>query len=193
MSSISVRPGGKQSGQINMYTLVISDTFLCPIWTILTEHNCANFISFWLKEWLRLGGSVPNELCTDMSLALLNAGVCAFTSYTSLSDYIDTLFSMNFYDEECATVPTFECFIRIDVAHLIKNVASCAAFSNKKPKVRETYIRCVALLVKATDIKEVTLIIKCILIMAYAQSEGMMILLLFFFIGFCITKEMFFS
>lgn len=179
-SSISAIPNGKQSSQINMYTLVISDGFLCPIWTILTEHNFANFISFWLKEWLRLGGSVPNELCADMSLALLNAVVTAFTSYNSLSDYIDTLFSMNFYDEERSTTPIFECFVRIDIAHLLKNVATCAAFANKNPKVRETYIRCVALLVKATDIKEATLIVKCILIMAYTKSEGTLILLLTF-------------
>lgn len=155
-----------------MYTLVISDKFLCPIWTILTEHNVANFISFWLKEWLRHGGTVPNELCVDMSLALLNAGVCAFTSYNSLSNYIDTLFSMNFFDEDRVTMPKIECFIRIDVAHLLKNVATCAAFANKKSKVRETYLRCMGLLVKATDIKEVTLLIKCTLILAYAQSEG---------------------
>lgn len=173
-SLFSVRPNGKQSGQINMYSLVISDEFLSPIWTILTEHNFANFITFWLKEWLRIGGSVPNELCTDMSLALLNAGVCAFTSYCNLNDYINTLFGMNLEEEiDGIPVPQFECFIRIDIAHLLKNVASCKAFANKKSKVRETYVRCVALLVKETDIKQAKLIIQCILIMTYAQSEGM--------------------
>lgn len=163
-----------------MYTLVISDKFLCPIWTILTEQNVTNFISFWSNEWLRIGGSVPNELCCDMSLALLNAGVCTFTSYSNLNEYINTLFGLNFENEPCfeATAARMQCFIRIDIAHLIKNVASSESFSIKKPKVRETYIRCVALLIKATHFHEVTLLIKYILIMAYAQSEGTLILLL---------------
>lgn len=76
---LSVRPTGKNSGHIFMYTLVIADGFLCPIWTMLSEINNANFITFWLNKWLRLGGKVPNEYCCGMSLAILNAGVCAFT------------------------------------------------------------------------------------------------------------------
>lgn len=159
-----------------MLTLVISDDFLSPIWTMLTENSTANYITFWLNEWLSLGGSVPNELCTDMSLALLIAGVRAFTSYCSLDEYINTLFGMNFEKENVGMpVPQFECFIRIDIAHLFKNVASSEAFANKKPKVRETYLRCVALLVKETDIENARKIITCILVMAYSQTEGILI------------------
>lgn len=152
-----------------MYTLVISDGFLCPIWTVLSEANHSNFLCFWLKEWLRFGGRIPSEFCSDMSVALLNAGVCAFTQYSSLSEYTNALFALNL-DDSVSTAPS--CFIRIDIAHLIKNVAACKHFANVKPKVRETYIRCVALLLQETDFQEAQNLIKLVLIIAYSSSEG---------------------
>lgn len=153
-----------------MYTLVIYDgiKLLCPIWTVLSEMNNANFICFWLREWLRLGGTAPEEFCADMSLALLNAGVCAFTEFGSLSDYINAVFVLNFDDK----LPVPKVMIRIDVAHLLNNVAKFKHFVDKRPKVRETYIRCVALLVRETNFLEAEELIRSILIIAYASSEG---------------------
>lgn len=114
--------------------MVISDGYLAPIFSMLSEVHNANFIGFWLKEFIRLGGSIPNEFVADMSMALLNAAVNAFTSHLNLKSYMNALFSLNFDNNKS----TPECFIRIDVAHLIKAVASCKHFVNKKAKVRET-------------------------------------------------------
>lgn len=149
--------------------MTIYDGYLAPIFSMLSEIHNANFIGFWLKEFIRLGGSVPNEFCVDMSKALLNAAVNAFTSYLHLKSYINALFQKNFDN----TKPTPECFIRIDVAHLIKAVATCKHFANTKSKVRECYIRCIGLILKETDLNEVRRIIFSVLVMAYSETEGM--------------------
>lgn len=141
---------------------------LVPIFSMLSEVHNMNFISHWLKEFIRLGGSVPNEFCSDMSLALLNAAVDAFTSLKNLTCYINLLFSLNFDATKIAP----ECFIRIDIAHLMKCVANCKEFASKKPKVRETYIRCIGLLIKETNLDEVRKIMLSVLIMAYSSTEG---------------------
>lgn len=137
---------------------------------MLSEIHNANFLAFWLKEWLRLGDRIPSEFNADMSLALLNAGVCAFTDYTSLASYTNALFRMILGDTNIAKP---SCFIRIDIAHLMKNIASFKQFALMQPKVREIYIRCVALLMMEQDIHKAREIIKSVLIMAYSSTEGM--------------------
>lgn len=149
--------------------MMIYDGYLAPIFSMLSEVHNANFICFWLKEYIRLGGSVPDEFVVDMSMALLNAAVAAFTSHLNLKSYINALFVLNFD----ITKPVPELFIRIDIAHLLKAVAGCKHFANKKPKVRETYLRCVGLLLNATDINEARKIIFSVLVMAYSETEGM--------------------
>lgn len=154
-----------------MYSLAISDGFLASIFTMLTEIHNANFIAFWIKEFLRLGGSIPNEFCVDMSKALVNASVSALTSFSSLTDYINTLFGFHLHTQHLAP----SCFIRIDIAHLLKNVATSKHFANSKAKVRETYTRCVGLILKETEFQEIRDIIFSVLIMAYSSTEGVYI------------------
>lgn len=165
---ISERPDGKLSGHIYLYALTISVGVneLVPIFTMLSEIHNANFISFWLK--------VPNEFCVDMSLALSNAAVNAFTSYKSLSEYVNLLFNMNFDSEK----PKPDVQLRFDIAHVMAHVAKCKELVNVKAKVRETYIRCVGLLIKETDINEARKIILSVLIMAYSSTEGVLHFLL---------------
>lgn len=162
---ISERPDGKLSGHIYLYVLSISVGVngLVPIFSMLSEIHNANFISFWLKELVRLGGSVPNEFCVDMSLALSNAAVTAFTSYKSLSEYINLLFNMNFD----FTKPKPDVQLRFVIAHVMAHVAKCKELVNVKPKVCETYIRCVVLLIKETDVNEARKIILSVLTIAY--------------------------
>lgn len=92
-SYISVRPGGGLSGRIHLYSLVISGGFQAAVFSLLSETHDANFLTFWLREFIRLGASVPNEYVVDMSYALLNAGAIAFGNHANLDEYINTLFS----------------------------------------------------------------------------------------------------
>lgn len=167
---IPERPDGKSSGNIYLYALAISVTEneLVSIFSMLSEIHTANFISFWLKEFVRLGGSVPNELCIDMSVALSNAAINAFSTQKSLKHYVDLLFNMNF--DSTLSKPEFH--LRYDIAHVMAHVAKCKELAKAKPKVRETYIRCVGLLIVETDILEARKIILSVLIMAYSSTEG---------------------
>lgn len=136
---------------------------------MLSEVHNANFISFWLKEFIRLGAKIPNEFVSDMSLALLNAAVTAFTSEQNLKSYISSLFALNFDN----TKPKPQCFIRIDIAHFMKAVAGCKHFKTVKPKIRETYLRCMGLILKETNIQQVRRIIFAVMVRAFAETEGM--------------------
>lgn len=135
---------------------------------MLSEAHNANFIGFWLKEFIRNGYSVPNEFVSDMSMALLNAAVNAFTSYLNLKTYINALYTKLVE----STMPLPECFIRIDIAHLVKAVSSCKHLTDKKPKIRETYIRCIGLLIQETDLSEARKIIYSVLIITFSETEG---------------------
>lgn len=169
---VSERLDGTLSGHIFLYTFVIKTIDeggdLVPVFSMLSEIHNANWITFWMKEFLRLGGSIPKEFCVDMSLALLNAGVCAFTEYLELQNYVNAVFKLNFDP----TQPKPSVFIRIDIAHLLKCIAKLKLFSDKKPKVRQTFMRCIGLLLKETDIDETRKIILHIFIMAYSATEG---------------------
>lgn len=138
---------------------------------MLSERHDANFIHFWLTEWLRLGGGVPREFTCDMSLALLNAAARALCNHSSLSSYLNTLFKCIISSDEHTNIAP-NCFIRIDFNHLMKNVASSPALTNVRPKVKEFFVRCVAELVKITDITMARTHISDVLIVANSQTEG---------------------
>lgn len=164
----SDRPGNGKSGPIFLYALVISDGYQAPVNCMLSEMHNTNFISYWLSEWIRLGGTVPNEYVSDMSLALLGAAVKAFTKQSTLSLYIDYLYEMHLAG--CVTNPG--CFIRIDIAHFMKNVAKCKPLTSVRKKVRDFFIRCVALLVKIKTLDEAKYYIHAILVVALSKFEG---------------------
>lgn len=163
-----MRSNGDFSNDISLYSLTISDEFAAPVFKLLTEIRNPNFLSFWLKEFLRLGGSVPNEFCLDTSSALLNAAVCALTNYSSVLDYTDALFAPHF--DANKSIPV--CYIHIDVKHLLKNVAASKHFANSEEIVRNTYIKCVALLQKETEVQNVRSVVFNVLLMTFCSTEG---------------------
>lgn len=135
---------------------------------MLSEIHDTNFISYWLSEWIRKGAAIPNEYVSDMSLALLGAAVIAFTKQSTLSLYIDYLYQMHL----TGCPPDPGCFIRIDIAHFIKNVAKCKSLASSRKKVRDFYIRCVALLVKTKTLEDAKYLIHAILVVALSKTEG---------------------
>lgn len=160
-----------KSKSIFLYVLVISDGYQVPVFSMLSERHDSNFISFWLVEWLRFGGSVPKEFTCDMSLALLNAASRAFGNCSSLDSYIESLFKYHLTPNASSITPN--CFIRIDIAHLIHNVAACDALRNVRPKVKEFFVRCVCELIKITELGAAEWHIRNVLIVALSNTEGM--------------------
>lgn len=142
---------------------------------MLSEIHNANFITFWLTEWIRLGGIEPKEFICDMSFALLNAGVRAFAKEWTVNDYINTVFNLKNAEESgllSINVKVPKCFIRIDIAHLMKNVATSKALQNQPKKAKDFFIRCIAILVKMNSLEEAKDHIKSVLIVAYSKTEG---------------------
>lgn len=122
-----------------------------------------------------MGAMTPNEFVSDMSLALLNAAVRAFAKQPTISDYIDSLFILvNALESGLkSNLEIPNCFIRIDLAHLMKNVAAHKTLENKSKKAREFFIRCVGILVKMESFAEAKEHIKGVLIVANSETEGL--------------------
>lgn len=170
LSIILDRPGGHKSQPILLYPLVISDGFQVPVGSALSEKGKGNHLSFWLSQWVELADDIPNEFCCDMSMALLNSAVRAFALLPSVAHYIDYMFNIVVSKNSSAATPP--CFIRIDIAHLMKDVAKCDALKNTPKKVRDFYIRCVALLLQTEDIDDARELIFSALIVARSLTEG---------------------
>lgn len=78
----------------------------------MSERHNTNSIHYWLMEWIRSGAPRSREVVCDFSRALLTAAIRSFTNYSTLDEYADAFKEGN--------LPA--CYIRIDVAHFIKNI-----------------------------------------------------------------------
>jgi len=139
---------------------------------MLTESHNTNSISFWLLEWRRRGALLPKGVITDFSMTLINAVCITFAGCAEGSSK---------YIERCMNVlnksPGYKlpsCFIRVDVAHLLKFVTSWKALNDThiRRRVKEFYVRAVGQLAIATDINEAKLIIKNTFIVMLSEYEG---------------------
>lgn len=148
--------------------MVISDGFQIPIHSMISEVHNTSVVSFWLREFVRLTGDVPDVFVSDMSKVLLNSAAREFANCPSIADYADILFNMHFGSTQ--KIPS--CCIRIDKNHFIKHVASCAALRDSSKLQREFYIRCVYLLMQSTNIKQAEFILLATLTVAKCEFQG---------------------
>lgn len=151
--------------------MVISDGFQVPVQSMTSELNTANWLTYWMSDWVRETSEIPSQFTADMSLAILNAAVRSFTSCSSVADYINLMIDL--VCKRAVNRPIPECFVRIDIAHFMKNVTSCEALKNSPRKVRDFFIRCVAIMMKMDSIEEVRHHIYSVLIVATSSTEGM--------------------
>lgn len=150
--------------------MVISDGFQVPVHSMLSELNDMNWITYYLSDWVKRTSDIPNQFTSDMSMALLNGAVKSFTSCGGVADYIKVMFDLLQGNTQNRQIP--QCFIRIDIAHLMKNVTSCDALHNKPKKMRDFFIRCVAWLLTIDDIKQAKEHIFSVLVVATSSTEG---------------------
>lgn len=149
--------------------MVISDGFQVPIYSMLSEIGTINHVEYWMNEFKRYFDDSPKQFTSDMSLVLLNAEAIAFGGCSNIYEYIDKLIEM--HDENYDGTPP-ACFIRIDKAHLIKNVASCDPLKSIHHLVKQFYVYCTVLLMECTTLYEAENIISSILIVAYSETDG---------------------
>lgn len=116
---------GEKSQHIFLYDCVIRNKDLkienqYSVSNMLSEAQNGLAIYSWLAHWIKSGAMTPNEVVTDMSLALLYAAVMAYTNFKSLKGYLNHCYASLFFNENF----TKKCFIRTDVAHFIKLVTA---------------------------------------------------------------------
>lgn len=135
---------------------------------MISETHNMSFVSFFLHEFIRIVGDVPGSFNSDMSMVLLNSAARVFANFASITEYIDALFKMHF--QKNPKIPA--CFIRIDRAHLIKNVVSCKALHNSSRLQKEFYVRSVCILMQSNSLKKVEYVLRSILIVAKSEYSG---------------------
>lgn len=127
-------------------------------------------VTHWFNEFVRLFKDVPNVFVSDMSSVLLNSAAKAFGGCADVPDYIDWLF--NTIRNPDSNTRNVKCFIRIDVAHLVKNITTCDALKLKSSEQREFFIRATCLIVKCSGIIQAETILRSILIVAKSETQG---------------------
>lgn len=182
LSHFIERPGNKQSGKILLYTFVISDGFQLCVYSALSEDHSANFLSFWMSEFLKTYGRIPKIFVCDMSFALINAAVRTFGQNSSITEYLDLIFHMiqrknipiSISRPHIALIRLPPCIVRIDFAHLMNLISKNKALNtpNTLKKVKDFYMRCVAILIQTKDIDRARSQILSVLIVAKSKTEG---------------------
>lgn len=132
---------GLLSSHIFLYEAVVTtNDYQCSITQMLSEKQDTFTIFSWLTQWLNEGVSAPEETVTDFSMALLGAISRAFCGGITLRDYVETCLEML----NGCTLPRYQvkCYIRIDIAHLIKLVCRWKCWSGQDTKhVKEFFVR----------------------------------------------------
>jgi len=132
---------------------------------MISEKHDTNILTYWLRwEWLRCGASCPKEVVTDYSFALLNVAL-AFNN-CDLSTYVENCLKI-LQNNDC-NIP--KCIIRIDIAHLIKLVCRWKCF-NEHARIKNFYVRSIAILSKTITLENFTRICFDILIVASSETE----------------------
>uniref|UniRef100_T1JFD5 MULE transposase domain-containing protein n=1 Tax=Strigamia maritima TaxID=126957 RepID=T1JFD5_STRMM len=165
----SIRRGPYKSGPIFLYLCVMTDAGKngLPVLQMLSESHDSLTIQVWLSKWLLAGAPKPKQVISDFSLAILGAIVRTFT----------TCFSFKYYIEKCyrilmkITLTLPECFIRVDVAHLVKLVCNWKCLTCFISRAREFFIRCVVQILQSDSLTDIQELIRAILIMSLCNYE----------------------
>lgn len=159
---------GIESSNIFLYVIVTNfEGKVIPLAQMLSAKHHSLFIKKWLQQWLESGATPPTEIVTDNSAALQNAVCMAFNklNYHAYLSYCLQLLLRH----HCELLP---CFIRMDIAHLIKAVTRWKCFQDKQPIVKDFFTKCVGYM---SNISEIQLFEECltaVLIISNSQYEN---------------------
>ena len=163
-----IKDDHRVSNHIFLYEIVVHiSNKPVSICQMLSEAHDTATIEYWLNKWIKDVKKVPQESVTDFSLALIGASCRAFNE-CSIKSYLRSVSSIlagNIKEKP-------RCYLRIDVAHLIKFVSRWKCFDSKARLIRKFYIRCVALMVKCNTNKELEEIIINTLILCKSDTCG---------------------
>lgn len=125
----------------------------------VSSRHSTTYISFFL-DIFRQSFSIPSpELHIDESAALISASVHSFTSCGTLNNYLKRCY-LGLENQREAT----ECYIRLDVAHFVKNLHNSKELAKLDKRARDFVIRIFGFLISVTDFNAVKNIVKDLLI-----------------------------
>lgn len=155
------------SGNIFQFELVMN-TLLhqLSVLQMLSEKHNANNVLYWLNEWERRGAPCPKEIIMYNSAAFKSAAVRSFGRSTDLNDYMEKCFL--YLTGETIKLPP--CYIRLDVAHFINAARKWKLWSDEH-RLRDLYIRCLGLLIKATSLEMFREIFIYVVTLALSPNE----------------------
>lgn len=167
-----VKPILKPNGEtkyVLLYQMVMQgDEGIYPISQMLSTKQDTNSITYWLKMFLKLTRCIPEEASCDFSLALLNAITLSFNE-CRLNVYLELCFSWLKTGHKCLELP---CFVRLDIAHLIKTVCKKDVFQHKQGKVKDFYVRCVGIMSCCETIENFEEVLSSTLVVALSECDG---------------------
>lgn len=141
-----------------------------PIFQILSQRHTSDFISYFLKYWRHNFNSMknPNEIIMDNSSALILASVQSFTSFQTVSKYLDYCYETIF---ETKTDSSDVVFIRLDRSHIVKEILRLQAIQQQDSRLKIMLQRVLGFLVTAEDIETVKKIIINVFIVIFNRFE----------------------
>lgn len=159
------------SAYIFLYEAVISTSFgHLPVAQMLSEKQDTLTIWNWLANWKKHAIHEPNETVYDYSKALLGALTRAFCNGMSLKMYTETCFLILIGNKDLQ-LP--KCYIRLDVAHIIKIFCRFKCFSEKKNNyLKEFYVRGLRLLLTTEKLSEFKILLESLLTVMLCETDG---------------------
>lgn len=165
-----VNPAGEKR-VVYLYQVVCSYRGkILPLFQWISEKHDANLACYCIREWLRSGGSCPDEFVTDYSLALLNAMSLACNN-CDLKTYIDTCLVFDGRDLSSVRIRRPRTVLRVDIAHLIKLVTRWECFKHESAHKKDFYLRCVGLLTMCTEIPDFITLCTDVATIAFSSHE----------------------
>jgi len=161
---------GILSGHIFLYEAVLNtNSYQVPVTQMVSEQHDTLTIFYWLAQWLKDGVPISQGTTCDYSKALLGAICRAFYNGITLYDYVEKCFNILYSKSNNLPV----CYIRIDIAHLVKLVCRWKCLTGTKNyRLKEFYVRCVMLLIRANCLEEFENVLLDILTVSISQTEG---------------------
>jgi len=130
------------SSHIFLYEGVLSsDEFQVSILQMISEKQNTFTIYSWLQSWLNDGVLPPQETVTDCSMALLGAIARAFCGGITVNFYVNTCLDILLQGKSSAS-HQLQCYMRIDIAHLIKLVCRWKCWQGiKSQHLKQFFVR----------------------------------------------------
>jgi len=119
-------------------------------------------------QWTRDGAPSPKIVVTDQSITLMFACVRSFTQYSNLTTYLEVCSSLVLTPGKYS-IPN--CFIRNDIAHIMKLITSWNEFKGLTYRINFFYLRAIGLIIFRTNFNDAKKLLELLLIISLNETD----------------------